>query len=149
MLQTLLIERFELKFHREEVEAAGFALVVGKNGPKFKPSKSDKESTKFESMAEGKGVTTVKPMLGQPITWLAQGYSMATLARLLTQMGQIGPVSDKTNLEGVYDFRLSWDDNAGPSLGSAIQDQLGLRLEQQKVRVSHFIVESAKKPTGN
>ncbi len=149
MLQALLIERFQMKFHREEIETPGFAIVVGKNGPKFKPSKSDKESTKFEMSAEGKGVTTGKPMLGQPTTWIAQRYSMATLARLLTQMGQLGPVSDKTGLDGVYDFRLSWDDNAGPALGSAIQDQLGLRLEKQKVPVTHFIVDSAKKPSGD
>ena len=43
MLQNLLIDRFQLKFHRETVEMTGYALTVGKNAPKLKPSTSDKE----------------------------------------------------------------------------------------------------------
>ena len=88
-------------------------------------------------------------MLGGPITMIAQKWSLAALANLLTQMQQLGPVADRTGLDGVYDFRLSWDEAGGPPLAAALQDQLGLRLEKQKVPVSYLVIDSAKKPTAN
>ena len=74
---------------------------------------------------------------------------MGTLANLLTQIGQLGPFADRTGLDGVYDFRLSWDEDGGPPLAAALQQQLGLRLERQKVPVSYLVIDSAKKPTAN
>lgn len=73
---------------------------------------------------------------------------MTMLASLLSRIGP-GPVIDKTGLQGVHDFTLSWDEAAGPSLGTALQEQLGLRFESQKVPVSLFIIDSAQKPSGN
>jgi len=60
-----------------------------------------------------------------------------------------GPVVDETGLKGTYDFKLSWDEANGPSLFTAVQEQLGLRLNPRKVPVSFFIFESAQRPTGN
>jgi uncharacterized protein (TIGR03435 family) len=74
---------------------------------------------------------------------------MEMLANLLSGRGGKGPVVDKTGLQGAYDFTLSWDENAGPDLATALQEQLGLRLESQKVPVSYFVIDSAQKPTGN
>ena len=54
-----------------------------------------------------------------------------------------------TGLRGAYDFKLSWDDTAGPSLVTALQNQLGLRMEPQKVEVSLFVVDSAELPGEN
>jgi uncharacterized protein (TIGR03435 family) len=139
MLQALLIERFSLKFHREIKDMPGYALTVAKNGPKFKEAKGDEIVTSFGAV--------LKPAPGQPITLNARRYSMPMLATLLTQFGE--PVIDKTGLTGEYDFKLSWDETAGPSLFSALQEQLGLKFESQKVPVSYFIVESAQKPTEN
>jgi uncharacterized protein (TIGR03435 family) len=149
MLRTLLVERFQMKYHREPVEMSGYALLVGKNGPKLKLSTSDKETMKFETVVEGKAVGVGKPMPGRPITFIGQQQSLAALADLLTFVGQMGPFADRTGLPGVYDFRLSWDESDGPPLAAALQDQLGLRLEKQKVTVSYLVIDSAKRPTGN
>jgi uncharacterized protein (TIGR03435 family) len=138
MLQALLTERFQLKFHRESRDMPGFALVIGKNGPKLKVAKGEDVDATFSSF---------KPFPGQPTTLTARTYSMPMFANLLTQFAQ--PVLDKTGLTGTYDFKLSWDDNAGPTLATALQEQLGLKFESQKVPVSFFIIESAQKPSEN
>jgi uncharacterized protein (TIGR03435 family) len=139
MLQTLLIERFQMKFHREAVEKSGFALMFAKKGPKLQ-----------ESTADGVGISSTggKPLDGQPVKLKASRYSMVKLANVLSVLGP-GPVIDKTGLAGVYDFTLAWDETAGPSLFTALQDQLGLRLEPQKVSVSYFVIDSAQKPGEN
>src|SRR4030095_286754 len=89
-----------------------------------------------------------KPNPAGPITFNARKFSMDKLANVLTQAGP-GPVIDKTELSGAYDFKLSWDETAGPSLSTALQEQLGLRLESRKVPVSFFVFESAQRPQGN
>ena len=73
---------------------------------------------------------------------------MSTLAKLLTQVSA-GPVQDMTGLPSAFDFKLSWDETAGPSLFTALQEQLDLRCEPRKVSVSLFVIESAQKPTEN
>jgi len=140
MLQGLLIERFHLKFHRETREMPGYALLVAKNGPKFKQSTG--EDVEFTFGADG------KPREGQPVCLTAHKWPASMLATILTQMGK-GPAIDKTGLTGEYDLKLCWNDTDGPSLFSALQDQLGLKFEAQKVPVSFFIVESAQKPREN
>jgi uncharacterized protein (TIGR03435 family) len=72
---------------------------------------------------------------------------MPKLADLLTGLGD--PVIDKTGLTGDYDFTLSWDETDGPQLSTALQQQLGLKFESQKVPASFLIIESAQKPTEN
>lgn len=73
---------------------------------------------------------------------------MLLLADILTQLGD-RPVNDETGLKGDYDFKLSWDDTAGPSLVTALQEQLGLRFAAKKVPVSIFVIESAERPKEN
>jgi uncharacterized protein (TIGR03435 family) len=141
MLQNLLADRFQLKFHFETNEGRGFAMLVGKNGPKFKESTAEEEKISF-------GGEIGKPIPGRPISLKARKYTTAMLAHVLSQVGH-GPVIDKTGLTGEYDFTLSWDDNAGPELTTALQEQLGLRFETQKVPVTTFVVDSAKKPAEN
>jgi uncharacterized protein (TIGR03435 family) len=125
MLQTLLTERFSLKFHREIKELPGFALLVGKNGPKLKDAQGDEVSAVR---------SPPKPSSGLSNTLIARGQSMQMLADQLSIFGD--PVMDKTGLTGVYDFKLFWNEDEGPSLASALQQQLGLRYESQKVPVS-------------
>ena len=146
MLQTLLIERFQLKFHREMKDMPGFALVVGKGGPKLKASGAEERGVAF-SGADGGAV--LKPFPGQPVSVKARKFSMAQLISLLSAIGGHGPGIDKTGLTGAYDFTLSWDENAGPALSTALREQLGLRLEPDKVPVSYFIVDSAARPSAN
>jgi uncharacterized protein (TIGR03435 family) len=140
MLQNLLVDRFKLKFHQETKDMPGFALSVAKNGPKLKEATGDDVGISFGP--------TFKPAPGEPITLTARRYSIPMLTNLLSQIGP-GPIVDQTGLTGVYDFKLAWDDKAGPSLFTALQEQLGLRLEAQKVPVSFFVIESAQRPAAN
>jgi uncharacterized protein (TIGR03435 family) len=138
MLQALIVERFDLKFHREDKAVPGFALVVGKKGPKLAETASETS----ELLTAGK----LRPHGADSIS--AKRYSVADLAHLLTRM-EPGPVKDETGLAGLYDFNLSWDETNGPALTTALSEQLGLRLESRKVPVSYFVIESARKPAGN
>ena len=67
----------------------------------------------------------------------------------MSGFGGRGPGVDKTGLTGLYDFRLNWDEDAGPTIDVALREQLGLRMESQKVPVSYFIIDSAQRPSAN
>jgi uncharacterized protein (TIGR03435 family) len=140
MLQTLLVDRFQLKFHRENKDMPGYALVVAKNGPKLQEAKADEVEMTFGDY--------LKPNPNGPISMTARKVSMPALAGLLSQIGP-GPMVDMTELKGAYDFKLSWDEAAGPSLFTALQEQIGLRLDPHKVPVSYFVIESAQRPGEN
>jgi len=146
MLQSLLIERFQLKFHYENTETPGFALLPGKNGTKLRPSTADEIKLSFTGP---KGEPILKPGQGQPISMTAVKCPVSQLVSLLSAIGGHGPGMDKTGLTGDYDFKLSWDDDAGPALVTALRDQLGLRMESEKVTISKFVVDSAVQPSSN
>jgi|SRR5579862_8051361 len=141
MLQALLVEQFKLKFHRETIEEAGFALVVAKSGAKLQPTTAADANVRISD-------TLGKPRPGEPVSLTARKCPLPMLANLLSTFSA-HPVIDKTGLQGEYDFTLKWDDTAGPSLSTAIQEQLGLRFESEKVPVSLFVVDSAEKPGQN
>ena len=145
MLQNLLVERFQLKFHNEVSETSGFALSVAKNGPKLRASQSSEPSLVFTGP---KGEAMGKPAPGVPISIKAKKGSIAMLMSILAAVGQ-GPGVDKTGLTGEYDFNLAWDENAGPDLATALREQLGLRIDTTKVPVSTMVVDSAQKPDAN
>ncbi len=140
MLQNLLVERFKLKFHREAKEAPGFALVVGKNGPKLGVAKSQDSFLDFGP--EG------KPRRDGPAKLTLHKYSMPALANLLSALSGASVV-DKTALAGEFDFTLAWDETNGPALSTAVQEQLGLKMEPMKTTVSLFVVDSAAMPEEN
>src|SRR5579863_3765245 len=141
MLQALLADRFQLAFHRETKQLPTYSLVVGKDGPKFKAARDD-EQTNIARNADGEPVLHVT----------FQKWSMAGLANTLT--GPAGsPVRDRTGLTGTYDFELEWapDDAAGfgPSIFTAVQDQLGLRLEASKGPVEIMVIDHVEHATQN
>ena len=146
MLQNLLVERFQLKFHYERREEAGFALTVAKNGPKLKSSTSDEPGLSFHGP---KGETLGKPSGGPLVSMTARKFSIPMLVGVLSSVGSIGHIVDQTGLTGEYDFTLSWDEEGGPVLSSALRDQLGLTLKAEKVPVSTLVVDSAEKPAAN
>jgi uncharacterized protein (TIGR03435 family) len=145
MLQNLLVERFQLKFHYVTKEEPGFALVVAKNGLKLRTSTSDEEKLTFIGP---NGEEVPKPV-SKAIRVNAQKCSMSALKDVLAFAGNLGPGVDKTGLTGVYDFTLSWNAEDGPSLAAALRDQLGLQVRPEKVPVTRFLLDSAKKPTAN
>ena len=136
MLQNLLVERFQLKFHRQDRQESGFGLVVAKGGPKLEKSMDD-DVTGIDPFRKDNPTRTIS----------AHRYSMPALASLLSAAGP-GNVTDETGLADSYNFKLIWNDTEGPSLYSALQ-QLGLRLEPRKVPVSYFVIESAQRPGAN
>jgi len=143
MLQDLLADRFKLKMHHAVKEVPVYALVVGKNGAKLQ-----------ESARGTPGGFNMGPghLMGRaaPITALADRLSNASF-----QLGR--PVLDRTGLTGVYEFTLDWApdsapeaDISGPSLFTAVQEQLGLKLEAQRGSAEVLVVDSMeRKPTEN
>jgi uncharacterized protein (TIGR03435 family) len=138
MLQALLAERFKLELHRESKELRVYALVVAKGGPRLQPASGVEGSFNFRS----------GHILGRAL-------SMSELAnRLAGPVFKLGiPVVDSTGLTGTFDFTLDWaPDDAPventavrPSLFTAIQEQLGLKLEPSKSAVSVWVVDHAER----
>ena len=145
MLRTLLEERFKLAVHKESKEVSGYALVVAKRGFKLKPVEA--------------GGSSINTNGGRVITLRAKKASMAALADLVARnLGAM--VVDRTGLEGVYDFEMRWtnddqiaggsDADAAPSLFTALQETLGLRLQAQKVPFEVVVVDHVERvPTEN
>jgi len=145
MLQNLLVERFQMKFHQVTKEEPGFALLVAKNGPKLRTSTSEEPKLTFIGP---NGEELPKPV-SRAIKVNAQKCSLSGLKDLIAFVGNIGPGVDRTGLTGVYDFTLSWDEEEGPSLATALRGQLGLEVKREKVPVDRFVLDSAQKPTPN
>jgi len=135
MLQNLLVERFQLKFHQVTKEEQGFALIVAKSGPKLRTSNSEEEKLRFIGP---NGEELGKP-IGKAIRVDARKCSMSKLKDVVAFSGNIGPGVDRTGLTGEYDFTLSWNEEDGPSLGSALRDQLGLQVRPEKIPVNRFV----------
>ena len=137
LVQHLLQERFHLEYHRETRMHKGFALVIGKNGPRLHVSKGDA----YHAYILSNGIS-------------AADVSLETLAALLTRpMGD--PVVDRTGIAGKFDIQLKYDQNATsdsglPSLTTALQDELGLKLVRQDVSEEVIVIDRVDKvPTEN
>jgi uncharacterized protein (TIGR03435 family) len=145
MLQNLLADRFRLKLHRESRQVSGHTLVVAKNGPKLKDAIGDgRSSLRISGAAIFKPDALERRNLDQN-SIIGQRVTMSQLASALSNLPDGGPVIDQTGLSGPYDFKLSWE--PGESLSSVLQEQLGLRLESQKVPIEVVVIDSAEKPT--
>jgi uncharacterized protein (TIGR03435 family) len=157
MLQALLVNRFKLTFHRESKELPVFFLVVGKNGPKVRESKPSESSTSEIKGRDGqplsKGANQMRMELGAggTIQLTAPGTPIKALLGALS--GQLGrPVIDRTGLTGNYDISLEWapeQDSNGPSLQTAVQDQLGLKLESGKGPIEIIVIDHLERPSKN
>ena len=144
MLQALLAERFRLKIHRENREVPVYALVVGKGGPKMKVSTADAPGNNF-TRSSGAGLHME----------MTHGTMEALARQLSSSAGR--PVHDRTGLAGYYAYQLDWlppgrppePDSDTPSIFTAVQEQLGLKLEPAKGSVEMLIIDSAEKPSEN
>jgi uncharacterized protein (TIGR03435 family) len=134
MTQNLLAERFKLALHRETRELPMYTLVADKNGPK---------------------IHAVEPGTGRTSGGLgkleATQISMQKLADLLARITGY-QVVENTGLKGAFTFKLEWtpDEVAaggdpGPSLSSALREQLGLRLEGHKGPVEVLVIDHIEK----
>jgi uncharacterized protein (TIGR03435 family) len=145
-IQTLLSERFHLSAHREDRELPVFNLVSAKSGHKLQPSNEDDGVSRNRGKVIGNGATT-----------------MILASVLTTILGR--PVLDQTGLTERYKFQLEWTeesgpiekggivsipsdanpDSPGPSIFSAIQEQLGLKLESARGPVKFIVIDRVEK----
>ena len=137
MTQRMLADRFGLRVHYETKELQAYVLTVAKDGSKLKPHTSAEEGFFYWE---------------DHVTFLA--VDMAGLAdRLSGSFFHLDrPVIDHTDLKGPYDFTLNWlaKDPTGPSLFTAIEEQLGLRLATEKLPSRILIVDRVnREPTAN
>jgi uncharacterized protein (TIGR03435 family) len=155
MIKGLLADRFKLAFHRETRELPAYAIVVGPGGHKL--TKNDSNPNGLPSLLfRGLGVL---PVMNATIGDFAGVMQFAVLDR---------PVVDKTGLQGRWDFTLRWtpdesqfaglgvrvpppsnDPNAPPGFFTAVQEQLGLRVESTKAPVEVLVVDRVEKPSEN
>jgi uncharacterized protein (TIGR03435 family) len=140
-LQALLVERFQLQVHRETKELPVFELVVGKKGPHLKEA----ETAEGPSGIRGE----CGKMTGIHATMVSLAFGLSR------QMGR--PVLDRTALPGKYDFQVEYTPDSGPcaetatgpSLVTALQEQIGLKLEPTKGPVEVIVIDRAEKAAGN
>jgi uncharacterized protein (TIGR03435 family) len=151
LVKALLIDRFRLKAHIESKEHSVYELAVSKGGPKLRQV----EGNAIPQQASG---STSGSIVGP-------GMSMQKLASALTyRLGRV--VVDRTDLSGNYDVNLEWTpdpnvatawgaspgtttDPAGPSIFTALREQLGLEVKPSKGRIEILVVDSIEKPTAN
>jgi uncharacterized protein (TIGR03435 family) len=168
MVQAMLADRFALSLRQESKKASTLGIVVDKNGPKL--HQATPGDTYPNGLKEGNGAGHAGMMRFNGTQLTAQGVKLDNLASFLSgQLNQV--VQNKTGLDGLYDFTLEWlrdadrpqgpqqmvgeggstsaDGSAGTSLFTAIREQLGLKLEEQKSDVPVYVVEKAEKPTQN
>ena len=129
MLRTLLTERLKLVLHHEDRERSFLALVIGKGGPKFRESKPDPEA-RARNITFGGRISAVQ-------------LSMNTLTLLLSRF-EHQTIVDRTGLSGSYDVKLEWG-NDGPSIYTALPEQLGLKLESRRGPLDVLVVDRAEK----
>jgi len=157
-VRALLTDRFQLKVHKETKEGSVYALVVAKNGSKLQEGKESADGQ--QGMRSNRGELT--GMLA----------SIPMVVNFLS--GQLGrPVIDKTDLKGKYDFKMKWVPDMGsgggpmepknpgggegppastpdgPTLFTALQEQLGLKLESQKGPIEMIVIDRVEKPSEN
>jgi uncharacterized protein (TIGR03435 family) len=162
MLQNLLAERFKLKVHREKKEVSGFDLTIAKNGLKMKEADGGGPNSGGMAMSMG------NPANGGMATVNAPNSTVANIITFLS--GRLGrAIQDKTGLTGRYGFALSWMPGENESMGlggmifrpptpapeaadpgvslfTALQEQMGLRLESAKVLIDAMVIDSAERP---
>jgi uncharacterized protein (TIGR03435 family) len=146
LMRKLLAERFGLKMHREQRVLPVYALTVAKGGAKLDASKGDPGGLPDERLFRNGGEQTIKMV----------NSNMGDLALMLFSLER--PVVDQTGLKGRYDFQLRYtvdelratpEGNAAPDAFTAIQEQLGLRLEPVKAPVEVLVIDKVERPSAN
>jgi uncharacterized protein (TIGR03435 family) len=179
MVQSLLADRFKLRLSHDTKELPVYALVVAKSGPKLheaKPGDTYPNGMKTpDGLSAGPGFMVAKGG-GESREFTAQAVPIANLVRVLS--GPLASldrrVLDKTGLKGNYDIHLHWmpdqshaamsqgpgggnpgidnlppPDSSGPSPFTALQEQLGLKLESTKGPVEVLVIDHIERPSEN
>ena len=154
MLRKLLQSRFAMKYHTDKKEMSAYVLTVAKGGPKMTKSEADPNNLGAFGFRQ-LGNLIVR---NQTMADVAHGFQGAVFDR---------PVVDQTGLQGRWDFSLKWtpDDtqfavfnvkivpneaaDAAPPIFTAIQEQIGLKLEAGKPQVDVMVLDHVEKPSEN
>jgi uncharacterized protein (TIGR03435 family) len=156
MMKKLIAERFKLKFHNEKKELSVFLITVAKGGPKL--TKNDTDPKGLPGLGF-RGLGNLRVRNGN-----MSDFAQMMQARVLDR-----PVVNQTGLEGRYDFTLQWTPDEtqfggqgaraqaqaaeggqqNPDLFTAMQQQLGLRIEATKAPADVFVIEHVEKPSDN
>lgn len=142
MLQELLIDRFRLRIHQETQQLALYKLILAKGGPRFQPA-----------AVEGTTIDT-----GPTHMHVAGSDDTVSIlaAQLARELGRV--VLNETGLKNRYDIHLQWTPEAAvaaaapdapPNLFTAVQEQLGLKLESSRGPVPVLVIDSVEPPTAN
>jgi uncharacterized protein (TIGR03435 family) len=166
MMQALLTDRFKLKVHREAKTVPDYELVVAKGGPKLKEGGGDNPNA--PKGRDGKPMAGTFMILSSTGKVTAQQFTMTALANFLSQpmVGVGRVVKNKTGLAGNYDFTLNFSPpqgikagpNAGaspspapedenPSIFTALQEDLGLKLQPGTGTIDTVVVEHVERPS--
>jgi len=141
LFQSLLEDRFALKFHRETRQSTVYSMAAVKGGAKLTPSAPETRTTNNTNLNKTSN------------TIIATHSTMDSFAEMLGhQLGRT--VIDNTGLKGNFDYKVTWvpdevPNSSGPSLFTAIQEQLGLKLESAKGPVEFLVVDSVQKASDN
>lgn len=167
MVQGLLAERFHLKVSREVKEVPVYALVIASGAPKLAET-ADPPPLNSNTRPRGGGFRSHGPGEVQAINVTLNMFAAGLLSKLPEANGRI--VIDNTGLKGHYDFVFKWapdpetsanaepgggpsllpvSDNSAPGLLTALQEQLGLKLESQKGAVESLVVDHVEQPSPN
>jgi len=174
MLRALLAERFKLVVHRETRDLPIYALVIarkdGRLGPRLRPSNVDCSAAPSDSPTASPpaGAFVAEPCKGLrnvPGKATGRAVTIPTLARLMSGwVDDHRPVEDRTGLTGNFDIDLDWTpdrplpadapalpatDSNGAGLFTALQEQLGLKVESTKNSIDMLVVDHAEHPTEN
>jgi uncharacterized protein (TIGR03435 family) len=178
MLQKLLTERFQISLHRDMKELPVYRLTVAKNGPKLKaaektPENMDPAAARAALQARTAALMAAAKNDGTP--WQSMWMGSATVAEFARNLESRldRPVKDLTGLDGSYSFSLRWaPDSAsplpvgmpmggeggpagvavpsGPSIFTAVQEQLGLKLEAARESIEFLVIDKVEKvPVSN
>jgi bla regulator protein BlaR1 len=172
MVQSLLAERFGLKVSHATKELPVYAMVIAKGGPKLTPTTAPPMAPPGDQPPGG---DPAKKPFNRGIRMQGNGdltgmaAPTALLADVLSRQPELGNrlVEDKTGLTGDYDWTLKWTpaamdssssadgaalpagDPSTPSLFTAVQEQLGLKLESQKGTVEIIVIDHVEQPSAN
>lgn len=167
MVQTLLEERFKLKFHRESRETRVYSLVVAKGGPKLQEAKDENGNLIITPPNKAPSLSS----LAGPKWIELSGFAMTMKQFADALFSAVGrTVVDNTGLAGLYDIKLRYESDLlnpeaiakasaanpiiipspeAPSVSRAVQAQLGLELKPEKFSLEYIVIDSVDRPSEN
>jgi uncharacterized protein (TIGR03435 family) len=157
MIQSLLADRFKLVVHYETKDAPIYELDLAKGGSKLTIATPNDTFAKGINGLDGNPVSSGYPVQLSRGRLIGQSVTIASLIDYL-KLELKRSVVDKTGLTGKYDLSLQWTpDNTltdsplagGPSIFTAVQEQLGLKLEPSTAPLDILVIDSAEAPTPN